>query len=67
MQMSAQGSILGMYIANAWPTVDAPMPSSTFLADFDHHRRKRIYGKNAWKKEATRTIPRLRVQGMSEP
>ncbi len=47
-----------MYIANAWPTVDAPMPSSTFfggvLTTIDGSA---IYGKNAWRKEATRTVP----------
>jgi len=58
MQMSAQGSILGMYIANAWPTSDAPMPSSTFLGGIlTTIDGNAIYGKNAWKKEATRTIP----------
>jgi hypothetical protein len=47
-----------MYVTNAWPTVDAPMPSSTFFGgiltcvDGDT-----IYGNNAWKKEATRTVP----------
>jgi len=58
MNMSALGSILGMYIANAWPTTDAPMPSATFfggvLTTIDGSV---IYGKNAWKKEGTRTIP----------
>lgn len=56
--MSALGSILGMYIANAWPTIDAPMPSSTFfggvLTTIDGSV---IYGKNAWRKEGTRTVP----------
>jgi len=58
MTISNWGSILGMYIANAWPTVDAPMPSSTFfggvLTTIDGSA---IYGKNAWKKEGTRTVP----------
>jgi multimeric flavodoxin WrbA len=58
MNLSALGSILGMYIANAWPTIDAPMPSSTFfggvLTTIDGSV---IYGKNAWRKEATRTVP----------
>ena len=58
--MSAQGSILGMYIANAWPTVDAPMPSSTFLGGIlTTIDGSVIYGKNAWKKEGTRTVPPL--------
>jgi hypothetical protein len=53
MHTSALGSVLGMYVTNAWPTVDAPMPSSTFFGgiltcvDGDT-----IYGNNAWKKEA---------------
>ena len=58
MNLSALGSILGMYIANAWPTIDAPMPSSTFfggiLTTIDGSV---IYGKNAWRKEGTRTVP----------
>jgi len=58
MLLSALGSILGMYIANAWPTSDAPMPSSTFfggvLTTIDGSV---VYGKNAWRKEGTRTVP----------
>ncbi len=58
MNMGFWGSVLGMYIANAWPTRDAPMPSSTFfggvLTTIDGTG---IYGQNAWKKEGTRTIP----------
>ena len=60
MHMSYWGSVLGMYIANAWPTTDAPMPSSTFcggiLTTIDGSQ---IYGKSAWKREGTRTIPPL--------
>ncbi|MDP2643652.1 MAG: flavodoxin family protein [Desulfobacterales bacterium] len=56
--MSFWGSIKGMHLANAWPTVDAPMPSSSFfggiLTTVDGSA---IYGKHSWKKEATRTIP----------
>lgn len=58
MNMSFWGSVLGMYIANAWPTEDAPMPSSTFfggvLTTIDGTG---IYGKSAWTKEGTRTTP----------
>ncbi len=60
MLMGYWGSGLGMYIANAWPTVDAPMPSSTFLGGIlttiDGFS---IYGKTAWKREDTRTTPPL--------
>jgi multimeric flavodoxin WrbA len=49
---------LGMFVAAPWPSVDAPMPSSSFnggmLTTIDGSA---IYGKNAWKKEATRTVP----------
>lgn len=49
---------LGMFVANAWPSVDAPMPQSTFsggvLTTIDGMA---IYGPNAWRKEATRTTP----------
>ncbi len=52
------GQALGMYIANAWPSIDAPMPQSSFaggiLTTIDGMA---IYGKDAWKKEATRTTP----------
>jgi|GEM_PF-207086 len=58
MHTSALGSVLGMYVTNAWPTTDAPMPSSTFfggiLTTVDGSA---IYGKEAWRKEATRTVP----------
>jgi multimeric flavodoxin WrbA len=56
--LARSGQALGMYVANAWPSVEAPMPQSTFvggiLTTIDGMA---IYGKNAWKKEATRTIP----------
>jgi multimeric flavodoxin WrbA len=56
--VSAWGQTLGMHVTNAWPTVEAPMPSSTFfggiLSTIDGSE---IYGKNAWRKESTRTVP----------
>lgn len=48
----------GMLVAPSWPTSEAPMPQSTFrggiLTTIDGMA---IYGKNAWRKEATRTAP----------
>jgi len=47
-----------MLIVSAWPTVDAPMPSSSFIGGMlTTIDGMAIYGKNAWKKEATRTVP----------
>jgi multimeric flavodoxin WrbA len=56
--MGRSAQALGMYVANAWPSSDAPMPSSAFcggiLTTVDGVA---IYGKEAWRKEATRTVP----------
>ena len=56
--IAAWGSGMGMYVVNSWPTVDAPQPQSTFtsgiLTCIDGIQ---IYGKAAWTKEATRTVP----------
>ena len=56
--MAAAGAGLGMYVVNTWPTVDSPQPQSTFtggiLTCIDGVA---IYGKGAWTKEATRTVP----------
>lgn len=56
--ISALAQGLGMYVASAWPSVDAPMPSSSFnggmLTTVDGMS---IYGKNAWRKDHTRTVP----------
>jgi multimeric flavodoxin WrbA len=48
----------GMLTAAAWPTIDAPMPQSTFIGGMiSTIDGKKIYGKNAWRKEETRTVP----------
>jgi multimeric flavodoxin WrbA len=56
--ISALGQGLGMFVTTAWPSIDAPMPSSSFnggmLTTVDGST---IYGKSAWKKEGTRTVP----------
>ena len=56
--LAAGFSSLGMYVVNAWPTVDSPQPQSTFtsgiLTTIDGTA---IYGKGAWTKEGVRTIP----------
>ncbi len=52
----ARGS--DMLIVSAWPTEDAPMPSSSFIGGMlTTIDGMTIYGKNAWRKEATRTVP----------
>ena len=58
MHMVGRASTLGMYVVNSWPTTDAPMSESTHvggvLSCVDGNV---IYGKNAWRKEGTRTTP----------
>lgn len=56
--MATWGSGIGMYVVDAWPTVDSPQPQSTFtsgiLTTVDGTA---IYGKGAWTKEGCRTVP----------
>lgn len=56
--LAAWGGSMGMYVVNAWPTVDSPQPQSTFtsgiLTTVDGTA---IYGKGAWTKEGCRTVP----------
>lgn len=56
--LAAWGAGIGMYVVNAWPSVDAPQPQSTFtsgiLTTVDGTA---IYGKGAWTKEGCRTVP----------
>ncbi|MDP2643809.1 MAG: flavodoxin family protein [Desulfobacterales bacterium] len=56
--LARMGISQGMFVAASWPTADAPMPQSTFsggiITTIDGST---IYGKNAWRKEATRTVP----------
>ncbi len=58
VHLSSWGGAMGMYNVNAWPSKDAPMPASAFkggiITTIDGMA---IYGKNAWMKEATRTVP----------
>jgi multimeric flavodoxin WrbA len=52
------GAGIGMYVANAWPTVDAPQPQSTFTSGIlTCVDGTAIYGKGAWMKEGCRTVP----------
>lgn len=49
---------LGMYNVTAWPSTDAPMPSSSFIGGMlTTVDATQIYHKHAWKKESTRTVP----------
>lgn len=58
MHMVGRGATLGMYVVNSWPTFDAPMSESThaggILSCVDGSM---VYGKEAWMKAGTRTIP----------
>lgn len=58
MHMVARGQALGMYVVNAWPTVDAPMVESTHIGGMlTCVDGSVIYGKHAWMKGGTRTVP----------
>lgn len=58
MHMVARAAALGMYVVNAWPTVDAPMSESTHIGGIlTCVDGTAIYGKKAWTKEGTRTLP----------
>jgi multimeric flavodoxin WrbA len=58
MHMVGRGASLGMYVINSWPTVDAPMSEATHVGGIlTCVDGSVIYGKNAWMKEGTRTIP----------
>lgn len=45
----------GWLVASGWPTREAPMPTTIGCLTTAHGTS--IYGKNAWRKEATRTVP----------
>lgn len=56
--MVARAAALGMYVVNAWPTVDAPMVESTHIGGvLTCVDGTAIYGNKAWTKEGTRTLP----------
>ena len=56
--VAAVAQSLGMYVVTAWPTIDAPMPSSSHVGGMvTLVDAMNIYGRDAWRKENTRTVP----------
>lgn len=58
--MAANANGLGMYVVNAWPTVDAPEPTQTHAGGITSCvDGTAVYGPRAWMKEGCRTVPPL--------
>jgi multimeric flavodoxin WrbA len=58
MHMVGRGSALGMYVVDSWPTAEAPMSESTHVGGIlTCVDGTAVYGKNAWMKKGTRTMP----------